>query len=324
MKTNRTNLPATALFLAAMMFGAHAFCQSAVINPATGRPDPSRGGEMDHATGLPTAGTPNRQGAGGSARSGDAYKIRAEARALTEAGRYQEALQRFEWYNSNATVDRALPALLSDWIELGRHYPKALQSLVEIRDADSQQLQKSSGGADLFQEIAAIDAALQQEGATARLFKTIDARNPRQAQECYVFAERSLVQSGEYQLCLRYLGDVEDRLETLSYVWQMQNASMQYADRMRAKWQQKGQEALVETGHANIADLNAKTWSNAQELRKKFQTDSYVGQVRQWVEILVGAGQKSEAEKIRDRAVAVLDDERLRSAVADAEKKIQK
>jgi hypothetical protein len=49
----------------------------------------------------------------------------------------------------------------------------------------------------------------------------------------------------------------------------------------------------------------------------------FVGNVTQLIDILVGAGHKADAEKIRDQAVALLDDARLKSAVSDAEKRNQ-
>jgi len=59
-------------------------------------------------------------------------------------------------------------------------------------------------------------------------------------------------------------------------------------------------------------------------MMKKSGEDRFVGQTRQWIEILIGTGHKADAEKIRDQAVAILDDPRLKSAVSDAEEKIQK
>jgi hypothetical protein len=40
------------------------------------------------------------------------------------------------------------------------------------------------------------------------------------------------------------------------------------------------------------------------------------------IEILVGAGKAADAEKVREQAVALLDDPRLKPAVADAESRI--
>jgi hypothetical protein len=52
-------------------------------------------------------------------------------------------------------------------------------------------------------------------------------------------------------------------------------------------------------------------------------TNNFVGQVCKLVEILVATGHQADAEKIRDEAVAVLDDARLKSAVSDAGKKLR-
>ena len=56
---------------------------------------------------------------------------------------------------------------------------------------------------------------------------------------------------------------------------------------------------------------------------KKANEDRFVGQTGLLIEVLVGTGHTADAEKIRDQAVAVLDDPRLKSAVADAQKRIQ-
>ena len=56
----------------------------------------------------------------------------------------------------------------------------------------------------------------------------------------------------------------------------------------------------------------------------KFADNNFVGQIRQLIEILVGADRKPEADKIRDEALTVLNDDRIKSAVTDAEQKIQK
>lgn len=52
-------------------------------------------------------------------------------------------------------------------------------------------------------------------------------------------------------------------------------------------------------------------------------TNSFVIHIHNLVEILVATGRHDEAEKIRDAAVAELDDPRLRAAVTDAEARVQ-
>ena len=48
----------------------------------------------------------------------------------------------------------------------------------------------------------------------------------------------------------------------------------------------------------------------------------FVDQTCQLVEILVGAGHKTDAESVREQAVALLDEPRLKSSIADAEQRI--
>jgi len=55
---------------------------------------------------------------------------------------------------------------------------------------------------------------------------------------------------------------------------------------------------------------------------KKLGEDNFVGQVCGLVEILLGTGRQTQAESIAAQGLAVLDDPRLRSAVADAEARI--
>ena len=59
-------------------------------------------------------------------------------------------------------------------------------------------------------------------------------------------------------------------------------------------------------------------------MMKKSAEDRFVGQTRQLIEILVATDHKADAEGIRDQAVAVLDDPRLKSAVDDAAQKVGK
>jgi hypothetical protein len=50
----------------------------------------------------------------------------------------------------------------------------------------------------------------------------------------------------------------------------------------------------------------------------------FINKACQLVEILVASGHKADAQKVRDQALALLDDARLKSAVTDAEEKLQK
>ncbi len=62
----------------------------------------------------------------------DLMKIQQEASDMTRSNRYEESLERHVWYHNRFTANRPVCSLgvrnsfaLSDWIELGRRYPKA-------------------------------------------------------------------------------------------------------------------------------------------------------------------------------------------------------
>ncbi len=81
-------------------------------------------------------------------------KILADAKKMMDQGRFEEALQRQIWYHNHALeYDQGqggvrLTFALSQWIELGRHYPKAKTALIEIRDRDSRALMEGRGNVD--------------------------------------------------------------------------------------------------------------------------------------------------------------------------------
>jgi hypothetical protein len=93
-------------------------------------------------------------------RKPDFQEIYNEARTLRNAAQYEESLQREIWFFNHALeYDQGLAGVrlsftLSDWAELGRRYPKAVQALIEIRDHDMQQFMLGTVLPNWFQEIS--------------------------------------------------------------------------------------------------------------------------------------------------------------------------
>src|SRR4051812_9051491 len=102
----------------------------------------------------------------------DPHKVLNEALTLTKQGKYEEALQKHLWFHENALKhDKALAAVrlsfaLSDWVELGKKYPKARKALVAIRDKNTKSVSEGKGNFDLFMEIAAINRYLNERAKT--------------------------------------------------------------------------------------------------------------------------------------------------------------
>ncbi|MFO1487449.1 MAG: protein kinase [Verrucomicrobiota bacterium] len=256
----------------------------------------------------------------------DLQAILQEATALREAGRYEEALQRHLWYHEHALeVDRAqlgvrLSFALSDWMELARRYPRAWQALVEVRDLKTNQLLSGRGYSELFQDVAAINGELQQDDSSVQLFKTLETSNPKLADQCYFYIQDELVKRGEYATCVRHLGDAQQRFENIQ---RTRSVTRNFEDRNAAtrKEMTERYRSMAKTNSAfqSLADHYEQSASAPPHADRRF-----VDQTRQLIEILVGTSRRAEAEEIRDRAIAVVDDSRLKSAVDDAEAAVRK
>jgi len=231
----------------------------------------------------------------------DLQRIRDEAKELMEKQHYEESLQRHLWYYNHALeYDPGQAAVrlsftLSDWVELGRRYPKARQALVEIRDRLTREFQDGRGYSQAFQEVASINQELQEDDATYALLKNINEKDPHLARQCYFYVDSLLVSKGEYQMCLNLMGDPLQRFGLIRLTSGMDRIS-----------------------------TNAWTTPDALVMLKKSANERFVDKVRELVEILVATGHKADAEKIRDQAETELDDARLKSAISDAEKKVHK
>ena len=271
---------------------------------------------IDPLTGMAAGRTGGQSPAVSAANAG--YTTANEVRDLIASGQYDDALQRCLTFHDQYKAGGALIPLLSDWVELGRRYPKAREALIEIRDHDVHEFTAGRGYADLFSEINSINGILHQDDATYHLFMLIRDQDPDLAQQCYFHVESLLVAKGEYKWCYDHMGVPQDRFDSIrqSYTMQLDN--------------QKRMAAMTEANKKRIAEMNRQHgWTNGptfsppdtSAMMRKSAENSFVNQTRQLIEILVANSHQADAEKIRDQAVAVLDDARLKSAVSDTEKK---
>ncbi|MGH7950619.1 MAG: protein kinase domain-containing protein [Limisphaerales bacterium] len=250
----------------------------------------------------------------------DLQKILQDADDLMNQGRYEESLQRRIWYYNHAlefgdSYQHAVRMSSSfiGWVELARRYPKAKQALFEIRDRDTQKFSNSEGYFDLFMELYNINHQLQDDDATIAVFKSIQ-QDKQLARQCFGMAEGLLVQHGDYELCMSYIGDPQAAFEGIRQNW----VRMKQMEDQQAAMRQQQAERFQAMAKTNALFANLPTPLGPP----KMADNNFVGQTCQLIEILVGVGRKEDAEKIQDEAVTVLDDSRLKSAVSDAEENV--
>lgn len=225
----------------------------------------------------------------------DPQTVLTEASTLARQGRYEEALQRQIWFHDNAL--RLQPSMtgvrlsfaLSSWVELGKKYPKALATLVEIRDKDLAAFEGDGGSVDLFSDVNSIDNYLGDIPTTIELFRKLDARNPKLAESCFIFGEQTLAEAGEYQLCSKYIPQPEVNFQYIRSAYEM----MEVMNRTQ----------------------------KADPRRLKSNETSFETRTCRLITILVVANRRPEAEIIQSKAIAVRDSVAVRTAIELAESK---
>ena len=153
-----------------------------------------------------------------------AQRALEDARKYAASGDYANALERVEWYHKNSlAIDPALYGVrlsfaLSDWRELAAKYPPALEALKRTRAEGTKTLEAGTGSPELFDDVRAINEQLNESSATVALFKSLDASHPKLATECFRTADKSLIEAKEFDLFLRYVGDLRVYLKQQIHV----------------------------------------------------------------------------------------------------------
>jgi hypothetical protein len=243
-----------------------------------------------------------------------------EVHELMVNGLYQEALQRCLAFHEQYKSASALIPLISDWVELGRRYSEAKTALINIRDKDVQEFAAGRGYFDLFAEVNLINSFLHQEDSTYSLYQSFRDQDPDLAQQCYETVEGLLVARGEYQWCYDHLGDPQARFDTARQFLALRLDNQKRMDALNAANQQRYATMFRRNGFTNAPIFQP---INHSAMMKRSAEDNFVGQTRRLIEILVATGHQGEAGKIRKQALAVLDDERLKTAINDAEAKLR-
>lgn len=211
-----------------------------------------------------------------------------EARVLAREGKFQEALEKHIWFHDHILeTDRSyygvrLSFALADWIELGKKYPKALESLKGIRDSKTARLEGGEQDRVLFHDVESINGRLGQPQATVKLFKDLDAKQPEFAKKIYDLAEDNLVDAGEFVLARKYLGDPMVRFEKMSAGYRR---GLEYSK--DAKMGEDSKKAFERIFTTNVVRL---------------------------ITLLDQSGDPAKAREIQTKALAVLDNEAIRNA----------
>jgi hypothetical protein len=144
-------------------------------------------------------------------RNPNPQSILKEAEADAKAGKYEDALAKQIWFFKNALkYDSAeygvrLSFALSDWVELGKVYPPALEKLKSFRDEAGKNVREEISVSDNFSDFESINEHLKEESKTVDLFIWLDSNKPDSAKTVFDSAEPALVKSKQYTLLGKYI-----------------------------------------------------------------------------------------------------------------------
>ncbi len=219
----------------------------------------------------------------------DARRALDDARRLAKEGDYEGALARHVWFHDHALSVRPsyygvrLSFALSDWIQLGSKFPKALDTLRGIRDAKSSKLLAGDANRELFHDVESINEHLSESKETVNLFKRIEAANPVFARTIFDLADSALLEAREYRLARQYLGDPKERL---------------------AAAKQKFDEGMK----------YSKTSKSGEASRRAFES-IFADEVVRLVVVLDQTEDNAAAKSVQSEALKILDHEKIRNAL---------
>ena len=146
----------------------------------------------------------------------DPQTILNEARADTQAKRYEVALAKYVWFHEHAlSVQPSMAGVrlsfaLSDWETLGRVYPPALEKLRRTRDALELKAIKGEDIGSGFHDLAALNRTLKEDSRTTDAFRLQDELNPKAATVAFVYVKAALIKDKAYELYAKYIRPKRD------------------------------------------------------------------------------------------------------------------
>jgi hypothetical protein len=149
----------------------------------------------------------------------DPRQILKEARHAVRRGAHAEALQKYVWFHHHALEHNPglgglrLSSAITEWLELGKTYPPALDALESVQALNLRSLRSGSNNRREFHDVAAINERLGRSELTTSVFREIAERQPEFAKECLPVALPSLIRMQDFALARRFATSPKERLD---------------------------------------------------------------------------------------------------------------
>lgn len=224
------------------------------------------------------------------AHAEDMQKYLRDTQTLVREGKHKEALDRFLWFHDHALEHAPsmygvrLSFALMYWKQLGDVYPPALTAIKKTRDDKTAILKEEKGNRTLFHDVTALNRTLDENDRTVDLFQQLDENQKELASECWDIAKDAIIAAKRYDLARKYIG---------SFVKAFTKVKAMY-------------------------DENTTLYDNPQmggDRFKAYNENHLVEESLQLIEVALALDDTKSATEIQQKALAILDDHRLRDAI---------
>ncbi len=228
-------------------------------------------------------------------------KYLQDTKAMVKEQKYQEANERYLWYyNHGLEHDSSIFAvrnsfMLSYWMNLATVYPPAMTAMKDIRDNKTKLILDSAVTFSLVHDAMSLDRALHENSKSIELFEFLIKKYPEMAERCFYLIKKQLFEEKRYDILISYIKNPFDEYTSIHTEFVrdtsvFSNSSMPKVNAFAA--------TFAIAGDKNSFVVKCVQLINFCNATNNFQT----------------------AIDIQQKALAVVDDNRLRDAMQENKK----
>lgn len=141
----------------------------------------------------------------------DVRQIQQEVSEDRRAKRFEDALAKVLWFHEHVLEHEPsmrgvrLSFALAEWLNLAETYPPAMEAMCAARDRAEDEVRKGGDIAQALRDATALNQTLGEPARNVALYKILDANYPDLARSTLPIVYTSLVETGEYALCGKYM-----------------------------------------------------------------------------------------------------------------------
>jgi hypothetical protein len=217
----------------------------------------------------------------------DMKKYLSDTRELVKQKEYKKALKRYIWFqdhaleNDPAMVGVRLSFALSNWKSLADIYPPAMAALKEMRNNKTKEVLDDNASTKLFADVAALNRTLGEGDKTIELFENIEKEHPDKAKLCWYWIKDALFDAKRYDIIKNYIGNPVNEFTLLKSQYDLLNAVQIEQNKKRPEL-------------------------------KVFADNNFAEKSLKLIEFSVAVDDLKSAKEIREKAMTVVTDNRLR------------